>query len=244
MKNVMGVVGIVGLAWGFYSTWVSQANPELTALVSPTRGIVVKQGAASRLDVQFDGRPITTDVTVAQIAFWNAGRGPVRSADVLAQAAIRTDPPVPILEAQVRYRTRDVTGFQIDLAEIQEGRLGLSWTVLESKDGAIMQLLYSGGPDVKLIVEGVVIGQKQIVNAPPQIEHSRTPPSRNQQWVVVVFGCLAILAMVVMTVRDFKKRSSDTGSKIFAITLTLWVCIVWLYISWGFWNQAEPPFPF
>ena len=46
--------------------------------------------------------------------------------------------------------------------EAQNGRVTISWQILEQNDGGIIQLIYTGNPEVNIRVDGVIEGQKEI----------------------------------------------------------------------------------
>jgi len=67
-----------------------------------------------------------------------------------------------ILEATVRRTSRDLVGFTIGENMLNEGRVLVDWKILEHHDGGLIQLIYAGGVDVKINVEGVIEGQRSI----------------------------------------------------------------------------------
>jgi len=117
---------------------------------------------------------------------------------------VTTNPQERILEASVKTGSPD-TGFNLlDSTDSKaKGRVPVSWEILEKNEGASIQLLYLGTPEVDISVEGLIEGQghaKRIVTSSslksPQ-EHRKT---RRQQslWVVI-----SLVASVVIAILQF-----------------------------------------
>ncbi len=94
-------VGVLGIVIGFYLYWSSREIPELTYYVHPVKAAVVRTGQISRLSVQFDGKDLNSNVTAAQVAFWNAGRRAIRRSAILEPLVMRTADKARILEVRL-----------------------------------------------------------------------------------------------------------------------------------------------
>jgi uncharacterized membrane protein YidH (DUF202 family) len=158
----LAVFGILGTAFGIWSYFDSKSYPELTFSINPVRTVVVKSGQASRLATSFDNQIIQTDVTAAQVAIWNNGKRAVKNDEILKTVIIQTENAIPILEATIVNVTRDITKFSINTSEIQNGRLSVSWSILEQNDGAAVQIVYAGDTSVKLFGQGIIEGQPEL----------------------------------------------------------------------------------
>ena len=156
MASILGVV----LAVLFYME--AKDSRELAYYVNPARAVVVQMGQASKLKVNFDNKPIETDITAAQIALWNRGEVPIKSDNILNPIIIRTENNIPILEATIRKTSRDVTRLNLNTDDLQRGQVSISWNILEQNDGGIIQLIYAGNQNVRINLEGVIEGQKDI----------------------------------------------------------------------------------
>jgi hypothetical protein len=171
------IASILSIALGSYFCFRSVTYPELVYYVNPARTIIVKQGSVSRLSVSFDGHPLSADVTACQVAIWNRGRQAIRRDAILRPLTIRTQPSAPILEATIRKKSRQVLSVEVDQAHLAEGEVSVSWNILEHDDGAVIQLVYAGGPDLYIGASGVVEGQPAIRElAYPLL--SQSPPGR------------------------------------------------------------------
>lgn len=209
----IGIVGslasLVGVILAVYFYVAASRYPELVYYISPARAVVVKQGTASRLAVSFDGRPIAQDVTAAQLSIWNRGKESIRRGAILQPLVIRTDGKAPILEATIRKKSRDVVQLELNQSKMGAGELELSWNVLESGDGGLLQIVYAGGPDVGLQCYGVFEGQRAI----RELRYSGTIKSPSEQmrserrsrWALLGNGAMAIL-MLIVGVRKLRRR--------------------------------------
>jgi hypothetical protein len=164
---IVGMVGtlasIIGVLLAVYFFVQGAKFRELVYYVNPAQAIVVKTGEASRLRVLVGERELKSDVTTAQIAIWNRGTESLRAGDVLEPLTIRTSPPVAILEATIRKKSRNVVDITLDQKHLEEGVVGISWNILEQGDGGVIQLVYASNPDsTKILVSGVIEGEHEI----------------------------------------------------------------------------------
>jgi hypothetical protein len=101
-------------------------------------------------------------VTALQIEVWSAGKEAIRPEHVLDPVVLVTTPKVPILEAQIRQISRSITRVSLDSTEIADGRVGLSWKILEQNDAAVIQLIVAGSSATTVTVNGALEGQAKI----------------------------------------------------------------------------------
>ncbi len=214
----VGIVGtvasVVGVLLALYFYLAARAAPSVTMYINPVRATVVKSGQASALSVLFNGNRVTSDITAAQVAIWNAGKQPVRSIDVLE--AVRITGSVPMLEATLRKKNRDVVTLVLDRSKMASGELGISWNILEQGDGGVVQIIYAGDPSVVLQPRGVIVGQgsviqqrygHEILTPLAQYQRARTG-SRLAGWVAIFGGVLLMVLIFAMPPRaEFQPRS-------------------------------------
>jgi hypothetical protein len=246
----VGIVGsiasIISLIFAFFSV-ESRTKPGLTTYVHPARATVVKSGQASALTVLFRGQPIGSDISAAQIAIWNEGKQPIPIADVRQPISVVSS--VPILEATVRKKSRDVVNITLDRAHLEEGRVGIGWDLLEQDDGAIIQLIYAGGPDVQLRTVGTVIGQRTI----NQIIYSQKLRTPNEQYETLSsidrlfsYFFLATAVLLCIFVYAIPPRSRLVPLRPASIARFLAVVSYVAFAVWLFLTSAPsgPPFGF
>jgi hypothetical protein len=130
---------IIAIPLAFYFAGEARKTRELTYYVHPVKASVVKAGEASQLSVSYAGKELTTDVTAAQIQIWNQGREAIHKAEILRPLVISTEDHTPILEAAIRKQTRpNIVHLTLDDSAPEQGRLGVSWDILEGGDGGIV----------------------------------------------------------------------------------------------------------
>jgi hypothetical protein len=120
-------------------------------------------GSTTKLTVAYENNPTVGDISVVQLYFWNAGDKPIHSQDVLEPLKLVLDPGAQILETSVLRQSRgSIVDFHVSPDLSQDGKrtntASMSFRILEKRDGAAIQLVYSGGPDVPLRVTGSIEG--------------------------------------------------------------------------------------
>jgi hypothetical protein len=173
------LIGIVSLAATVYFGWASVKSRDLSLTVNPTRTTIVKAGQSSDLHVLYKGQSVAADVTGLQVGIWNAGRESIRPEHILSPIVLQTSPKVPILEVQLRHTSRPVCSIALDEAQLADGRVGLTWKILEHNDGAVIQLIVAGPSNVTVVGQGSMEGDPAV----------RFVLSLSQSW----FGILVLL---------------------------------------------------
>ncbi len=230
------IASIVGLILAVYFYLVSVRYPELVYYESPVRAVVVNHETASRLAVSYDNRPITEDVTAVQLAIWNRGNEPIRRAAILQPLLIHTEGGAPILEVSLRKISREVVRLELDQTKIETGELRVTWNVLESGDGGILQIVYAGGPEVMIHCSAVIESQPTI----RELKYSGTIRSPSEQMralhksrsgnVVTLYG--AILVVFLGVLRFYCALSAHLVSHIWKFLGGL-NCVIGRRRSWG-----------
>ena len=242
----IGIVGslasLLSVILAVYFYIAAAQYPELVYYISPARAVVVKQGTASRLVVSFDKQPIAQDVTAVQLSIWNRGKAPIRGSAILKPLTIRTDGKAPILEATIRKKSRDVVQIEINQSKMAAGELELSWNVLESGDGGLLQIVYAGGPDVGLQCYGVFEGQPAIrelrssgaIKSPSE----QMKNERRLRWAALGNGVMAIAMIILGVMRRKKWDAKDVLVSVIMPGLILgFAGYVFMTV-----NIPEPPF--
>jgi hypothetical protein len=245
----VGIIGsvasIVGVLLAVYFYFQSVRSPQLVYYVNPARAVVVKQGTASRLSILFDGRQISQDVTASQIAIWNRGREPIRQAAVLKPIIIQMDPRTPILEATIRKKSREVVNLQMEQIRLSEGEVSLKWNILEQGDGAVVQLVYAGGPGIKIRCDGVIEGQsrvKELVFKDPSWPAAENWMKRNQVYFGVGFAIFLMAGLISIWISHREMGFSKSKLTIATLALLLLIGVI-LYLAFQS-IIPEPPFGF
>lgn len=217
-------------------------------MVHPAKAIIVNAGHLSRLSVSLDGTPIDTDLTAAQIVFWNQGNESIRKEHVLGAFTLHTQLNVPIIEATIRKSSRDVVHIEVDKSGFQRGEIGLSWNILEQGDGGILQVIFAGGPSTDIIASGVIEGQPSIrrVEIPTRPLTFDQYPGRNRGIYILALVCAGTGLMVggLNFFSHYKLQREGLRSSLVSALLPAFALILLGIISVFFSWQPEPPFGF
>lgn len=207
---VIGLTG-VGLALYFHAESIQERIP--TYLVSPQRAVIVdaRTPAPSDLQVLYKGKAVSSGVTAALVYFWNDGRLPMKSSEILGAEPLRIvlGSASEILEAKLVKVSRPVT--KLSTGTVSEGEkdvLPITFDILERYDGAAIQIVYAGPPAAKITMTGTVVG----AGAPRAL----TPRS---EWL-----------SPVPFQKNLSRRTKLAVSWTFAVALTL-LAVFNLYLS-------------
>lgn len=243
------LASIVALPLSF---WISAqgGKPRLVFEASPLRTELVNQARPDDITVAFQGSEITEQsVVVASIQLWNVGRGSVRPSEVLKDVRVTVADGNRILRATVGGQSREIVGMQPSIENSTTAKL--SWTILEYGDGAVLDLLYAGDPDAKIVVEGLVEGQGEIEPIDMQYVKSRKGGAnlfRVAIWLAVLLLVLSIVPSAIQRFRTSVKRSGVARIMavvelslllLFPTALMIWVLVDYAAIL--FWYPTFPP---
>lgn len=236
---IVSMAGVLSLVLPFVQP---RQHRELSYQVSQTRTVIVKTGELSTLSVAVEGKPINTDLTVANVAIWNAGSESIRAAQLLEPLVVRTNPPVPIIAVSTRQPTRDVVRAETVKVEGRANEVNVSWNILEQGDGFVVQVVYAGGAEVNLIASTTVEGQREIkrVEAYP-IQTTKPSYGVGQRIFAVGFSVVMVLMFGVMTRNNWKV---GVGLRIFTVLLDCAILGLMVFIVQRAFYPPIPPFPF
>lgn len=215
------IASIVAIPLSVYFFLASRETPELTYFVHPAKAAVVRTGQTSRLSVQFDGQDLTSDVTATQIAFWNAGRRPIRGSAILSPLVIRTGNKARILEARLQKASRDVVGLTVDSSRLSSGEVEIRWSILEQNDGGVLQIVYAGDEKVEIQAHAILEGQREVVRldygrqlSTPGEEYTRSQGWQGQVLAnVVVTGGVSMTGMMIWLISRRRKTGQAVAAR-------------------------------
>jgi hypothetical protein len=212
VASILGfIIGLTGIALAIYFYIRGTKRPGLTFKVHPVRTPIVRAGAVSRLSVLYDGQEIKSDITAAHIAIWNQGRESIHEADMLRPLIIEMADQVPILEAKIHLATYEVIDLRLDESQCDQGRLGVSWKILEERDGGIVQITYAGSPNLKIAVQASVEGQRRILDCSELVPPMRPGFKRHYQGLSCILSPRPFSEGEVSMPRD-EEVTQRTGS--------------------------------
>ena len=221
------VVAIFMAVVGLYLSTLVRPSRDLVANLNPSSTAIVKAGLPSKFTLAYDGTPVVGDVTAAQVELWNAGNSPIKAENILAPISVVFDGAV-ILEATIRRTARDVSHFAVDSTSASKGKLGLSWSILEHFDGAVLQVIYAGKPDLLPRIEGTIEGQRKL-----RLERW----ALSSKWNFAAYlGCAAGVVSFLIGLREYRKGNQHWVNV--GLMVGGAVCIIWILLL----PDAAPPF--
>lgn len=249
-------ITLLGLIISIILPFMLQAEVELVYAVSPVKTEVGSMGKATGLEVRYNGAELgDVDITATQVAIWNAGDKSIRKENILKEVVIYTDPPVKILEASIvkAHRELEVTNLNILESDklMDNGKICVSWDILEKNDGASIQLIYLGSSDVEIGVNGLIEGGGEIKRVGREIE-IKSPAEQFESaktpwwgYVLITVPTLSITYFFVMSAyEEWEKKARK--SFIFTVLVLI---IMWALLAYAYWTllgagPLEPPFGF
>jgi hypothetical protein len=104
---LIGMIGVL-LAVIFYIHGQKEREPFY--FVQPTRNVIVNRDRSigDKLSITYKGQPLeAANVTALQVYFWNAGREPIKSSDILLPLKVVLDDG-QLLDASISRQTRSL----------------------------------------------------------------------------------------------------------------------------------------
>lgn len=240
------IAGIVGVALTLMVFFISQRNREICYTVSASPTTIVRAGQSSDLRVHFKDKELKSDVSSIQILIWNNGKESIRRDNILSPISLQLVPGSAILEARVKKMTRDLIGVHIDSANASSGSLGLSWNILESADGALLEVIYAGASE-RVKIDGAIEGKLPVRQVLLGNE------SKIEKWQLVVGLLLSLPAGLWAARRQHRSKTLPpmsisqarvgvliAGLMTSMLTFALVTTALFMYLSF----TQRPPFPF
>jgi hypothetical protein len=159
----------------------------------------------------------------------------------------------PILEAKIRKISRPLVGFTIETSTLNQGKVKVSWRILEKGDGVVIQLIYAGDQNVAFQTTGSVVGQ----NEPVVLSYLGKLKSPEEQYasdlrftrIFALFSFATALLIFLGWLLILRKPNYLTHPRFTAAIPFVLLCssigylligLFILYLSW----QNGPPFGF
>jgi hypothetical protein len=256
---LLSVATLIGIPLTIFLHFQSQQTRDLAFTVHPARTIIARAGRPGELKVEFKGEVIKTDVVGAQVAVWNQGRGGVHARDVLSPLEIRLNPTAPILQASVAKTSRSVIELSLgnDAETLRQGRIPVSFRILEQGDGGNIQIIYAGPSDVEVTLVGVVEGAgapRNLLAVGPSPEKS--PPSHGVRfvdrlyarlfpWVYLLFLFFVVVPAMIKHLRHRGPRSPQYVISLATDSLMFVAAVAMIFVVFKWFPYVPtPPFGF
>lgn len=109
------------------------------------------------------------NVKTSKIAFWNGGKDLIRKKDIVRPIRIKSKDGFQILSFQVKYISEESANITVVL---EDGVIKIDFDYLDFGDGVVIVVLHTGKDENDFIIEGKIIGSKEIV-----FPDTSSPPS-------------------------------------------------------------------
>lgn len=228
VNTALSIIG--GFLLGLFST--PTPSPDISFYVDPIRSPLVQAGKNSDLSVLYKGETVTANVTSVTLSIWNRGSRAVHAAEVEEPIQIVTSNRERILDAKILHVSRPLTGIALDRRNLGSGLLAFQFRILEPNDGAQIQLIYEGAPDVSIQAKGVVEGQSAIsfvsTHQRPAQPADRASAGKVDLYVAIIFSLIMALGFVMSVIdacraRTRLRRWREIGMAIFALALIAYI---------------------
>ena len=206
-----------------------RAKREAQPVYVVTGNTVVRAQTERQIEVRYRDRDVPV-VTRTVIAFWNAGRQPIRRADIVENHPLTVVLPdgAEVLEARVIATTRPDIDFLVMWGHPEPMPDGTAWikthlsfSFLNYRDGGTLEILHTGENPSALAVEGAIVG----VNGPPKRIRSPLyddPFGTKVLWPITIAGFL-VLSIIAAVTRD----------PILILIIFMTAFLVWIgYVNW------------
>jgi hypothetical protein len=189
LNLVLAAAGIVGDAVVSYHFYRISKKEPLPVYIGGGE-IVVERDTKRGIEVRYRGDEVPM-VSRTVIAFWNAGREPIRRDDLVENhpLTVRLPDDSALLEARVLGSTKPEVDFACFPNERYAG-INFGFSFLNHRDGGAIEILHTGDDPVDVRVEGAIVG----VEGPPIL--IETPLWDDSRMVSFPLGALLLLAGV------------------------------------------------
>lgn len=203
---------------------------------SPTT--IVRSGQTSDLGVSFKGTAVSGDVSSIQIALWNYGDQPIRRENILSKKiTLKLEPPTKMLGVRLKAAKRNVSGFELDDSQRDQGIITCSWDIFEEGDGALIEIIYLGNK-THLSVDGVLEGHGTMEETPTyaQKHYIRIPEPLFRYASGFALCAITMLLLFAAEGGMFKKGTIGVVSIMFGIL------VVFVFLAYLSDKAPEAPF--
>jgi hypothetical protein len=163
---ISSVISIaITIVFGYFFMYVGERQREPTFYVDPIRTMIIDKENASDAPLKLLKASndtiisIQADVVSAYCYFFNQGQETIKRENVYSPIKIKVDTGAEILYFKVLKSSRVVSGVNI-VRDTTDGSLIIDFKALEKDDGLVGQLIYEGGIETQIFVEGGIDGSK------------------------------------------------------------------------------------
>lgn len=162
--NTLGfLIGILGIILSIYYYELSKREKEPTFIIDPIKFEILKSSSTHLAPIKIltlDSSEIKDDVTSLTFYFWNKGKEPLKSEDLLTDINFYLNNNAKIIDFKILKSSRDVC--KIKLLKQSSDSLKLDFKILEENDGFTGQIIFEGSEQTRLKIAATIIGVKNV----------------------------------------------------------------------------------
>jgi hypothetical protein len=229
-------IAVLSLLLSVYFYFESLQKREPYYLPHRSSQIYSKTVASPKITVvDVDGKPVTGNIHVLEVSFWNNGKLPIEPADVRTPIFIEFPAGSRLLDSKVvRENKPAITAFKLSEAKADPPpRVRLEWAHLDPGLGARLQFIYVGDADPTLKVSGDIL-DAEILNGAGLLKRVAT------EWVrAAVLLALLVAALALVHSIEIKQLPNRSKSVAALFALVKLIAVVGFVIL-VFWVLAVP----
>lgn len=213
---------ILGVILGYY---FSTPTKKLSYTVDESEERKSTISINPRTKILFDNVEVK-NIVVAEIAIWNSGSQTIDSKDILS-LAVRPTQEVKILSADQIVSSRKSLKINTSIIKDENNFDVVNFSVLnedalETSDGGIFQIVYSGEINADFLMEGRIKG----INSFSKMDWKMVPIRTSGWWtgILVTFIGILGLALIGFSFSLYREKNASQLRKWVAI------CLIILYI--------------
>jgi hypothetical protein len=136
----------------------------------------------------------------------------------------------------------------LDTRNALQGEIQLHFGILEQNDGAELQLLYAGGPEIDVVIDGSIEGRRPILDVPYKALKPGKPGELWSMLFTLTFSLVAITWVARDTLKVSRKgqwrRAWVLGPVILAAIILASLVFVFIQDAWPVLRAPHMPFDF
>jgi hypothetical protein len=137
-------------------------RPQLGYTTASWRMLVYDDTFAPAVSLTHNAETLREPVYRLTVFVWNLGRKSI-TGPYYQPTRLTLNPPVRVLSAKVvRATAPDICRFRIENVDRERGTMALTWNVLETGDGAAIDIIYTGNRWTEPRIDGAFEGQRTL----------------------------------------------------------------------------------
>jgi hypothetical protein len=226
-------IAVLSLLLSVYFYYESLQKREPYYLPHQSSQIYSKAVASPKITViDGDGKPVSGDIHVLEVSFWNNGRLPIEPVDVRTPIFVEFPEGYRLLDSKiVRENKPTITAFKLSEVKSEMSsapRVRLEWAHLDPGLGGRLQFIYVGNANPTLRVSGDIL-DAEILNGSGILKRVATEWGRAAILLALLFAALVLVDSI--EVKQLPNRSKSVAA-LFALVKLIAVVGFLILVFW------------